>query len=74
MAGTGRPKRFNRQLAVFARGGSVSTEDDRLADVLWLANNPTWTWRDLDETPEDVLALLRRLGREQSRVAKEAAK
>ena len=74
MAGAGRPKRFNRDLVVFARGGSIATEDDRLADVLWLANSPSWTWRDLEETPEDVLVLLRRLSREQSRVREESAR
>jgi len=74
VGGAGRPKRFSRDLAVFARGGSVATEDDRLADVLWLANHPSWTWRDLEDTPEDVLLLLGRLGREQARAAKEAAK
>ena len=72
--GAGRPKRFNRDLVVFARGGSIATEDDRLADVLWLANSPSWTWRDLEETPEDVLVLLRRLSREQSRVREESAR
>ena len=70
MEGPGRPKRFNRELKVFALGGSVTTADDRLADVLFLANHPTWRWRDLEETPEDVLALLARLGREVARESK----
>jgi len=26
--------------------------------VVFLINHPSWTWRDLQETPEDVLALL----------------
>ena len=74
LAGEGRPKRFSRQFAVFARGGSVKVTDDRLADVLFLADNPAWTWRDLQETPEDVLALLRQLRRAEARAREEAAK
>ena len=52
---------------MFARGGGVNPSDDRLADVLFLANHPQWTWRDLEDTPEDVIVLMRRLGREQAR-------
>ena len=60
------PKRFRRQLRYFAAGASVTVDDDRLADVLYLANHPQWTWRDLEETPEDVLACLRILERAQA--------
>lgn len=52
----------------------MSVADDRLADVLFLADHPAWTWRDLEETPEDVLALTRQLGRMTARARQEAAK
>ncbi len=50
----------------FAAGATVTVDDDRLADVLFLANHPAWTWRDLEDTPEDVLASLRILERAQA--------
>ena len=42
-------------------------KDDRLADVLWLANHPGWRWRDLEDVPEDVLGIMRQLERMQAR-------
>lgn len=30
-------------------------------DVLFLDAHPAWTWRDLMDTPDDVVQLLRRL-------------
>ena len=52
----------------------MSTSDDRLADVLFLAAHPTWTWRDLEDTPEDVVGLVRVLDRMTARAREEAAK
>ena len=51
----------------------MSVNDDRLADVLFLADHPTWTYRDLDETPEDALLLLKQLRRAEARARQEAA-
>ena len=53
-------------MKTFAAGASVTASDDRLADVLFLANHPAWTWRDLQDTPEDVLAMLGILERAQA--------
>lgn len=49
----------------------MSVTDDRLADVLFLANHPAWTWRDLEETPEDVIGLMRQLARMTARAREE---
>ena len=52
---------------MLARGGTVNTVDERLADVVFLANHPAWTWRDLESTPEDVIDIMRQYERQQAR-------
>jgi hypothetical protein len=47
-------------------------DDDRLADVMFLATHPAWTWHDLEQTPEDVVNLMRQLARSEARAREEA--
>lgn len=35
--------------------------DDTLADVLFLDAHPAWTWRDLQDAPDDIVAIMRSL-------------
>ncbi len=32
-------------------------------EVVFLHNHPGWSWRDLQETPDDVIELMRELDR-----------
>lgn len=41
--------------------GSVTPPDQTFSDALFLLNNPSWTWRDLQETPSEVVLLLKQM-------------
>ncbi len=60
-----RPKRYARAFGLLAAGAPVVERDlrgepwDPFSDVVFLVNHPGWTWRDLQETPDDVIADMR---------------
>lgn len=41
-------------------GVPFTSDDPNLADALFLVDHPGWTWRALQETPADVIALIHR--------------
>ena len=64
-----RPKRYARQLGLMALGQAVDVEPDgALSDALFLAAHPGWTWADLQDAPDDIVALLRSIARAQAGV------
>ena len=69
MGGGKRPKRYAATVKRYAAGIGVKA-DQRLADAIFLSRHSGWTWRDLQETPSDIVALMRMIDAEESRITK----
>ena len=64
-----RPKRYGSAIKRYAAGIGVKA-DQTLADAIFLSRHPGWTWSDLQETPSDIVALMRMIDAEEGRVSK----
>lgn len=58
VAGGHGPKRYRGLIGRYAAGLKVSV-DQRMADAVFLHTHPGWTYRDLMETPSDIVMLMR---------------
>ena len=67
------PKRFRASVERLAGGGTVS-EPDVLIDALFLSKHPGWTYQALQDTPYEVIEVMRMLGRAQGRAAQRQQK
>jgi hypothetical protein len=65
------PKRRERrrQVKSLAAGLGVRDPDAILTDALFLHEHPGWSWQDLQDTPYEVIDLLRMIGTESAKVA-----
>lgn len=70
MEGRAGPKRLKRAVGTLARGAPVKDPEAVLVDALFLQEHPGWSWRDLQETPYEVIEVMRMLGKATSDVAK----
>jgi hypothetical protein len=68
MAGPAGPKRLDRAFAYYAAGAAVTQADlpapadwSLFREVVFLARHGAWTWQILQDTPDDVVAMTRRL-------------
>lgn len=49
--------------------GSVVAPDQTFSDALFLVNNPSWTYRDLQETPALIVRLMQQIQQGREKVA-----
>jgi hypothetical protein len=61
------PFRGQRGYAYYAAGASVIPEDDDMSDVLFLDRHPSWTWSDLQATPDSIVAGMMELDAQKAR-------
>jgi hypothetical protein len=54
------PKRFSRDIRRLSAGASFKVPA-ALADAYFLVDHPGWTWRDLEEAPEDLVDTMREI-------------
>jgi len=55
---SGRPKLTRRLIRQFVAGAAIEPDDD-LRDAILLHAHPGWSWRELQETPAQVVEHVR---------------
>jgi hypothetical protein len=69
MAEGRRPKRFKRDIDRLAAGVTVRL-DEKLADIYFLDQHPGWSWRDLQDAPDEVIETMQMLANARARASK----
>jgi hypothetical protein len=67
--GRGGHKPYRKHVRKLVTTRVVNSPDGDFSDALFLVNNPSWTWRDLQETPAKIVLLVKAIQDGRAKVA-----